>query len=85
MTRPLGVVGFSKYFGIVSLTIASADRRAGGGVDDLADDHPGAWPRRSVGGRDDLRGTPTRQGEHDNERGDPGCLSEPDHCGSGYY
>ena len=60
-------------------------RIAGGGVHDLADDHPGAWARGSAGSRDDLRGTPNRQGEHDNERRDPGCLSEPDHCGSGYY
>ncbi len=54
---------------------------ASGGVHDLADDHPSALAWRSASCRDDLRGAPSRQGEHDNERRESTCLSVPGHDG----
>ena len=79
ITRPFGVVGSSKYFGIVSLTMASPTGAPVTASTTWPTIIPVRWPGGAPVGGDDLRGTPSRQGEHDDERRDPTCLSEPGH------
>ena len=75
ITRPFGVVGVLEILRHRQPDDGLGHRRAGGGVHHLADDHPGARAGRGAIGGEDLRGTPNRQGEHDDDRRDPTCLS----------